>query len=107
MPITSTLRPSCSEACAAQRRSSLAAATKSAGSWIAERGASCIPAADTSSSTPVGSSYDYATTYLRHVFGFLGITDVEVVAADKLAMDAEGSIKAANEAIDALVAKAA
>ncbi|MEH0069727.1 NAD(P)H-dependent oxidoreductase [Pannonibacter sp. Pt2-lr] len=60
-----------------------------------------------SGGTPVGSSYDYATTYLRHVFGFLGISDVEVVAADKLAMDAEGSIKAANEAIDALVAKAA
>lgn len=34
-----------------------------------------------------GSAYDFATGYLRHVLGFLGITDVEVVAADKLMSD--------------------
>ena len=27
----------------------------------------------------IGSDYDFATPYLRHFFGFLGITDVEFV----------------------------
>ena len=29
-----------------------------------------------SGGTPVGSDYDFATDYLRHVLGFIGITDV-------------------------------
>jgi len=35
-----------------------------------------------SGGTRVGSAVDYATPYLRHVLGFVGITDVHVVAAD-------------------------
>jgi FMN-dependent NADH-azoreductase len=31
----------------------------------------------------VGSETDFATGYLRHVLGFLGITEVEIVAADQ------------------------
>jgi FMN-dependent NADH-azoreductase len=38
-----------------------------------------------SGGTPVGSAIDFATGYLRHVLGFLGITEVEVVAADRVA----------------------
>jgi len=37
-----------------------------------------------SGGTPVESGWDHATPYLRHVLGFLGITDVVVVAADTL-----------------------
>jgi FMN-dependent NADH-azoreductase len=32
----------------------------------------------------VGSASDFATGYLRHVLGFLGIQEVEVVAADRV-----------------------
>ncbi len=37
-----------------------------------------------SGGTAVGSATDFATGYLRHVLGFLGIDEVEVVAADRL-----------------------
>lgn len=60
----------------------------------------------TSGGVPVGSAYDFATGYLRHVLGFIGITDVEVVAADRLSLDAEASLRAASEAIDRLDAAA-
>jgi len=35
-----------------------------------------------SGGTKIGSEIDFATGYLRHVLGFLGITDVTVVTAD-------------------------
>ena len=38
---------------------------------------------------PVGSDYDFATGYLRHVLGFVGITDVTIIAADQQMMDGE------------------
>lgn len=37
-----------------------------------------------SGGTPMGAAYDYASPYIRHVLGFLGITDVEFVTADAL-----------------------
>lgn len=37
-----------------------------------------------SGGVPAGSASDFATGYLRHVLGFLGIEDVEVVAADQV-----------------------
>jgi FMN-dependent NADH-azoreductase len=37
-----------------------------------------------SGGTAVGSAMDFATGYLRHVLGFLGIDDVQIVAADRL-----------------------
>jgi FMN-dependent NADH-azoreductase len=37
----------------------------------------------TSGGVPVGSGYDLATPYLKHVLGFIGLTDVEVIAADQ------------------------
>ena len=57
-----------------------------------------------SGGTQAGSDIDFATTYLRHVLGFIGITDVELVAADQLSMDEEGSMQRAKSAIEALAA---
>lgn len=57
-----------------------------------------------SGGTQVGSDIDFATTYLRHVLGFIGITNVEVVAADQLSMDSEGSLARAKSAISELAA---
>jgi len=43
-----------------------------------------------SGGTAVGSEIDFATGYLRHVLGFLGIDDVHIVAADRLMARGEG-----------------
>lgn len=50
-----------------------------------------------SGGTQLDSAIDFATPYLRQVLGFMGVTDVEVVNADRLAFDAEGTLKAAKE----------
>ena len=42
-----------------------------------------------SGGTKVGSEIDFAATYLKHVLGFIGISDVTLVAADQLMMDPE------------------
>ena len=52
-----------------------------------------------SGGTPVDGPWDYATPYLRHVLGFIGITDVEVVAADALGNDADKKLDAARAKI--------
>jgi len=54
-----------------------------------------------SGGVPVGSDYDFATGYLRHVLGFVGITDVAIIAADQQMMDGE-AIARATASIDAL-----
>jgi FMN-dependent NADH-azoreductase len=53
---------------------------------------------------PIGSEMDFATGYLRHIMGFIGITDVEIIAADRVMADADAAITAANAQIDALAA---
>ncbi len=55
-----------------------------------------------SGGTEVGSDIDFATGYLRHVLGFIGITDVIFVNADRLAVEPEATLKAAEYAIAAL-----
>lgn len=55
-----------------------------------------------SGGTGLDSAADFASGYLRFILGFLGLTDVTFVAADQLAMDAEGTIARANAQIDAL-----
>ena len=45
---------------------------------------------------PVGSPMDFATPYLKAVFGFIGITDITIIDASK------GNVAAAEEAIAAL-----
>lgn len=54
--------------------------------------------------TPVGSDIDFASGYLRHVMGFIGITDVDIVAADRVMADSEQALAKAHAGIDALAA---
>ncbi|MEM6659756.1 MAG: NAD(P)H-dependent oxidoreductase [Pseudomonadota bacterium] len=57
-----------------------------------------------SGGTAVGSEIDFATGYAKHVLGFIGIHDVHVIAADQLALDADGSVENARRAITELAA---
>ncbi|WP_068086467.1 FMN-dependent NADH-azoreductase [Polycladidibacter stylochi] len=57
-----------------------------------------------SGGVPVGSPVDFNVPFLKQVLGFIGITDVEVVAAEGVAMDAEGAQRKAEEQIAALAA---
>lgn len=54
--------------------------------------------------TPMGSEMDHASGYIRFMLGFLGITDVDFVAADRLAMDRDAGLARAQEALDKLAA---
>ncbi len=57
-----------------------------------------------SGGTAVGSEIDFATEYARHVLSFVGITDVAIVAADRMALDPDGTVQAAERAVDNLAA---
>ncbi|SDJ60899.1 FMN-dependent NADH-azoreductase [Aliiruegeria lutimaris] len=57
-----------------------------------------------SGGTEANSAIDFATPYLRHVLGFMGMTDVELVRADRLAFDVEGTLKSAKEQVATLAA---
>lgn len=57
-----------------------------------------------SGGTAIGSDIDFASGYLRHVMGFIGITEVEIVAADQMMMNGEGALSKAAAQIDALAA---
>lgn len=48
-----------------------------------------------SGGTPVGSSIDFASTYLRHVLAFVGITDVATIAAERIMVQGEAARVAA------------
>ena len=52
-----------------------------------------------SGGTEAGSDIDFATGYMRHVLKFIGITDVIFVSADRMAVDPEATLKAANDAV--------
>jgi FMN-dependent NADH-azoreductase len=52
---------------------------------------------------PVGSPMDFATPYLRHALSFVGITDVEIIAADKVNSNAEESMDRARVQIAELI----
>ena len=52
-----------------------------------------------SGGTPVGADFDYMSRWLTFFLGFMGITDVEIVAADGImGVDGEEKIAAAKEA---------
>jgi len=55
--------------------------------------------------TEVGSAIDFATPWLKFVLGFLGITDIEVIAADRAMMRGDAAGKAAVERIDQVLAR--
>ena len=57
-----------------------------------------------SGGTKLGSDIDFATGYMRHILGFIGITDVTFVAADKLGADRDAAMAQAGGQIDALAA---
>jgi FMN-dependent NADH-azoreductase len=55
-----------------------------------------------SGGTEAGSEIDFATGYIRHVLAFIGITDVEFVTADRLMLDADGTMRKAMDQVAAL-----
>ncbi len=57
-----------------------------------------------SGGTQTGSEIDFATPWLTHFLGFIGIKDVRVVAADQLMMGADDKLAAAESAIAVLAA---
>ncbi|WP_068109560.1 FMN-dependent NADH-azoreductase [Tropicimonas marinistellae] len=57
-----------------------------------------------SGGTEANSPIDFATPYLRHVLGFMGMTDVQLVHADRLALDPEGTLKSAQSQVAELAA---
>jgi FMN-dependent NADH-azoreductase len=60
-----------------------------------------------SAGTAVGSEFDFNTTYLRTILGFIGVPEVQVIAAEKLQFHGESAVARAFEAIDAAVASIA
>ncbi len=56
-----------------------------------------------SGGVPVDSSVDFATPYLRQALRFVGITDIEIIAADQLNQNAADSIDAARARIADLI----
>ncbi|MDA3030871.1 MAG: NAD(P)H-dependent oxidoreductase, partial [Actinomycetota bacterium] len=61
----------------------------------------------TSGGVPVGSPMDFSSTWLTTFLGFLGLTDVTVIAADQLNVDPEGALTAAKGRVDAVQLAAA
>jgi FMN-dependent NADH-azoreductase len=57
-----------------------------------------------SGGTQIGSDIDFATDYIKHVLGFLGIEDVTVVGADRMVVDPDAALAAATAQVDALAA---
>ena len=57
-----------------------------------------------SGGTAIGSEIDYASDYLRHIMGFIGITDVQLVTADQMMVDADGALARATGQVNALAA---
>ena len=55
-----------------------------------------------SGGVPVGSAMDQASTWLRTFLGFLGLTDVTVIAAEQLNVDPDGALDAARRLVDEL-----
>ena len=54
----------------------------------------------TSGGTKVNGSEDFLTPWLVHVLKFFGIKDIEIIAADQMALDKEKSIQEAENKID-------
>lgn len=55
--------------------------------------------------TEVGSDIDFATPWLRFVLGFLGITDVEIIAADRGMMRGDTARQSAEARIDEVLTR--
>ena len=57
----------------------------------------------TSGGTKVGSKEDFLTPWLLHVLNFFGIKNIEIISADQMSIDYEGSIKKAEEEINKII----
>ena len=53
----------------------------------------------TSGGTKIGSKEDFLTPWLIHVLNFFGIKNIQIISADQMSIDYEGSIKKAEEQI--------
>jgi len=60
-----------------------------------------------SGGTRIGSEIDYASDYLRHVMGFMGIDDVELISAERFNHEDQGAINKIQSRIAQLVQQAA
>lgn len=56
-----------------------------------------------SGGTPIGSDIDFASGYLRHILGFIGIDDVTVIAAERLVQQSDSAVAHAEQQIRAAV----
>ena len=54
----------------------------------------------TTGGAPLGSPVDFVSGYLRQVFAFIGIDDVNIIGADKMNVDAQASFARATEQIE-------
>lgn len=54
--------------------------------------------------TQVGSTIDFASGYLRHVLGFIGLHDVEIIAAERINQQSATALASAKQLIDQTVA---
>ena len=54
----------------------------------------------TTGGAPLGSAVDFVSPYLRQVFGFIGIDDVEIIAADGMNLSAGDSMARATDQIE-------
>ena len=51
-------------------------------------------------STKINSKDDFLTPWLTHVLNFFGIKNINIIAADQMAIDYEKSIKEAEKQIE-------
>nr|WP_306267569.1 NAD(P)H-dependent oxidoreductase [Pararhizobium sp. IMCC3301] len=58
----------------------------------------------TSGGVESGSDVDFATNYMKHVLGFIGIDDVQIIAADQLLFQGEEKLSAVRDTIENLAA---
>ena len=58
-----------------------------------------------SGGVPIGGAMDFASPYIRHVLGFIGINQVEVIAAERLNVDSDASKQQAQRQIVQAVSK--
>ncbi len=54
----------------------------------------------TTGGVPLDSPVDFLSGYLRQIFGFIGLTDVNIVAADRMNVDADASFATALDQIE-------
>ena len=58
-----------------------------------------------SGGTKIGSETDFATKYMQHILGFVGIKNTAVVAAGQLMSDEDSALQEAHKNIDRIVQK--